>query len=124
MLRSQFLVAFAEDTPVIYNPSVSGNQFSFQLFGNGSLSVPMPSATTVGVSTVDDTENDLSCTAELREGQETVPALFNLLTPTTFVNSVATYYAYRLKDCDTNDSVVLTITTPSGSVYKKEYFYP
>lgn len=124
VLRSQFLVAFAEDTPVIYNPSVSGNQFSFQLFGNGSLSVPMPSATTVGVSTVDDTENDLSCTAELRQGQETVPALFNLLTPSTFVNSTATYYAYRLKDCAKNDSVVLTITTPSGNVYKKEYFHP
>lgn len=65
ILRQQLLFAFASDTPTFVG--ISGvdaaltaitnlNNFSFQVFGNSALTVPMPSGTTVGVSAKDNTE--------------------------------------------------------------------
>lgn len=82
----------------------------------------MPTGTTVDVVAEDNTDkNELSCTAELWSGNPTVASVFNLLTPSTFVNSSQVNYSYRLKGCGTGDSLILSVTAPNGKITKDEF---
>lgn len=121
VIRQQLIFAFATETPTLYNSLLTNTSLSFQLFGNSQLSVPMPSGTTVGVEASDNTStNNLSCSADISTGDATVSSVFNLLTPTTFVNSTQTYYAYKLKDCAVGDSFKITVTAPNGKISRYE----
>ena len=92
------------------------------MYGNSEKTVSMPSGTTIAVSTEDNTkDNEKSCSAELWSGNATVPAQFNLLTPSTFASSTQVNYSYRLKECDSGDSLILTVTAPTGQITKQEY---
>ncbi len=123
VIRKQLIFAFSNDTPTVYDAKITNRAaFSFSLFGNNARSVPMPTGTTVVVNVEDNTkDNELSCSAELWNGSATVPGVFNLLTPSTFMNSTQTYYSYRLKECDAGDSLILSVTAPNGQVRKREY---
>ncbi len=102
--------------------TTSKTNFTFKLFGNSAQSVPMPTGTTVAVQAEDNTkDNEKSCSAELWSGNATVPAQFNLLTPSTFASSTQVNYSYRLKECDSGDSLILTVTAPTGQITKQEY---
>src|SRR5690606_30687452 len=93
---------------------------SFEVFGNTRYSVPMPSGSTIKVEAEDLTENNKSCSASLWFGNETVPAVFDLMTPASFSTSSQVYYSYRIKDCALGDKFILTATAPNGQVSKKE----
>lgn len=124
VIRQQLVFSFSNDVPTITNPAVSDTKsnFTFKLFGNSAQSVPMPTGTTVAVKAEDNTkDNQKSCSAELWSGNATVPSVFNLLTPSTFASSSQVNYSYRLKECDSGDSLVLTVTAPTGQITKQEY---
>ena len=123
VIRQQLIFAFSLDTPTVSNESIiDKSSFSFKLFGNSAQSVPMPSGTTVSVVAEDNTkDNSKSCNATLWSGNSTVASVFNMLSPTSFINSPQVNYNYRLKDCDTNDSLILTVTAPNDQINKKEY---
>ncbi|MDO5544071.1 MAG: hypothetical protein Q4F77_12335 [Acinetobacter sp.] len=124
VIREQLVFAFSDDTPTVTSANINSDKtnFSFKLFGNTLRSVPMPTGTTVDVVAEDNTDkNELSCTAELWSGNPTVASVFNLLTPSTFVNSSQVNYSYRLKGCDTGDSLILSVTAPNGKITKDEF---
>lgn len=119
-LRQQMIFSFASDTPTfINNYGISGNlitsdSFGFQVFGNSMLTVPMPSGTTIGVSTEDNTDaNNLSCTAKIVKGDNPVPSVMNLESPSSFSNSTVTKYGAELKGCAAGDRILVTITAPN-----------
>lgn len=123
VIRQQLVFAFSRDTPTITSENITTkSNFTFNLFGNSALSVPMPTGTTVAVTAEDNTkDNEKTCSAELWSGNATVPSVFNLLTASTFVSSAQVNYSYRLKECDTNDALLLTVTAPTGQITKREY---
>ncbi len=123
VIREQMIFAFSYDTPTLTEVKIKDKaEFSFKLFGNSALSVPMPSGTTVAVVAEDNTEkNDKTCSAELWSGNATVPAVFNMLTPADFSNSSQVRYTYRIKGCDAGDSLILSVNAPNGQVTKTEY---
>ncbi|KXZ68213.1 Bacterial Ig-like domain (group 1) [Acinetobacter venetianus] len=128
VLRQQMLVAFAHDTPTLVGLSgidqamyqISNNTFSFQIFGNTQKTVPMPSGTKVSVSVKDNTDNDLTCEADMLFGNDTTPNVMGLLTPSTFGLSTndSVKYTVRLLKCDAGDDVKLTITAPGKTTVK------
>jgi len=122
----QLIFSFAHDTPTyVWNSGIDSNtgkilngngNFSFQIFGNSLKTVPMPSGTTISVEVKDNTDNDKSCEAELRNGDITVPSVMNLLTPSTFGkedNSIVSYMV-RLRECAQDDDVKIITSVPSG----------
>ncbi|RZJ20898.1 MAG: hypothetical protein EON51_13580 [Acinetobacter sp.] len=130
VLRQQILFAFAHDTPTyVWNngfesngliSSGSGN-FSFQVFGNTQKTVPMPSGTQISVEVKDNTDsNNLSCEADIRAGNITVPNVMGLLTPSTFANSgnELVSYSVRLKGCVAGDDVNVISSVPNGKIQK------
>lgn len=124
VIRQQLVFSFSNDVPTIKDVAVttSKTNFTFKLFGNSAQSVPMPTGTTVAVQAEDNTkDNEKSCSAELWSGNATVPSVFNLLTPSTFASSTQVNYSYRLKECDSGDSLILTVTAPTGQITKQEY---
>lgn len=133
VIREQIIFAFSSDDAFIENVKIGAGLFEFQVFGNQSSSVPMPSGTTIAVEAEDNTttekqdgesaSTDKTCTVELETGNETVTSIFNLLTPSTFINSTQAYYRYRLKDCLAGDRIKLKITAPNGTVTSKNYNY-
>lgn len=122
-LRHQMLFAFAHDTPTFVGLDgidfvkqiITKNYFTFQVFGNSTKTVPMPSNTKITVTVKDNTENNLSCEAEIRSGHETVPAIMDLLTPTTFglASNDTVKYGVRLQKCVVGDDVSITIEAPN-----------
>ena len=117
VVRQQLLFAFAENTPTFTNVNASGSLLSFKIFGNSALSVPMPTGTTVNVTVEDNTKNnDLSCSSEFATGSTPVANVFDLMTPTTFQNSTATYYGYRLKECASGDFLKVSVSSPDSKV--------
>ncbi|WP_043973670.1 MULTISPECIES: Ig-like domain-containing protein [unclassified Acinetobacter] len=118
-LRKQMIFSFASDTPTfVANSGINGDivkdNFVFQLFGISMLTVPMPSGTSISVSVKDNTDaNNLSCSAEIISGNNPVPSVMNLMTPSTFSNSSITRYAVQLKGCDTGDNILVTVTAPN-----------
>lgn len=133
VIREQIIFAFSSDNAFIENVKIGAGSFEFQVFGNQSSSVPMPSGTTIAVEAEDNTttekqdgesvSTDKTCTVELETGNENVASIFNLLTPSTFINSTQTYYRYRLKDCLAGDRIKLKITAPNGTVTSRNYNY-
>jgi len=124
VIRQQLVFSFSNDIPTIADLTVTDTKsnFNFKLFGNSARSVPMPTGTTVAVQAEDNTkDNQKSCSVELWSGNATVPSVFNLLTPSTFASSSQVNYSYRLKECDSGDSLVLTVTAPTGQITKQEY---
>ncbi|WP_180172370.1 Ig-like domain-containing protein [Acinetobacter sp. YH12023] len=124
VIRQQLVFSFSNDVPTITNLAVSETKsnFTFKLFGNSAQSVPMPTGTTVALKAEDNTkDNEKSCSAELWSGNAAVPSVFNLLTPSTFSSSSQVFYSYRLKECDSGDSLVLSVTAPTGQITKQEY---
>lgn len=124
VIRQQLVFSFSNDVPTIKDVAVTTTKtnFNFKLFGNSTQSVPMPTGTTVAVQAEDNTkDNEKSCSAELWSGNATVPSVFNLLTPSTFASSTQVNYSYRLKECDSGDSLILTVTAPTGQITKQEY---
>lgn len=123
VIRQQLVFAFSNDVPTITNENIVDKaNFTFKLFGNSAQSVPMPTGTTVAIKAEDNTkDNQKSCSVELWSGNATVPSVFKLLSPSTFVNSTQVDYNYRLKECDSGDSLVLTVVAPTGQITKKEY---
>ena len=122
VIREQLIFSFSQDNAVIRSPkaTMESGELTFQLFGNTAYSVPMPSGTKVQVEVEDNTDNDKSCSATLWFGNETVPTVFNMLTPTTFVASSQVYYSYRLKDCAVNDKFLIKVAAPNNQVSNKE----
>lgn len=117
VIRQQLLFAFAENTPTFTNVKASGSLLSFNMYGNNTQSVPMPTGTTISVTPEDNTkDNNLSCTAELATGSSPVANVFNLLTPTTFKNSNQSYYGYRLKECAVGDTLKVSVSSPDSKV--------
>lgn len=117
VIRQQLLFAFAENTPTFTNVNASGSFLSFNMYGNNTQSVPMPTGTTISVTPEDNTKgNNLSCTAELATGSSPVANVFNLLTPTTFKNSNQSYYGYRLKECAVGDTLKVSVSSPDSKV--------
>ncbi|MFZ0022740.1 hypothetical protein [Acinetobacter sp.] len=117
VIRQQLLFAFAENTPTFTNVNASGSFLSFNMYGNNTQSVPMPTGTTISVTPEDNTkDNNLSCTAELATGSSPVANVFNLLTPTTFKNSNQSYYGYRLKECAVGDTLKVSVSSPDSKV--------
>ena len=124
VLRQQVLFAFAHSTPTFVGLSgidqamsnITGtSQFTFQIYGNNILTVPMPSNTAVSAAAVDKTsKNGLSCTAEIF-GAVTVPAVMNLLTPSTFpqTNNGLTTYQVIFSECVPGDYVRINVATPA-----------
>ncbi|MCU4339050.1 autotransporter outer membrane beta-barrel domain-containing protein [Acinetobacter dispersus] len=119
-LRQQMIFSFASDTPTfIDNYGINGNtitsdSFGFQIFGNSMLTTPMPSGTTISVSTEDNTDaNNQSCSAKIVNGFVPVPSVMNLESPSSFSNSAVTKYGAELKGCATGDKVLVTITAPN-----------
>ena len=123
VIRQQLIFAFSNDVPTIANENITDKaNFTFKLFGNSAQSVPMPTGTTVAIKAEDNTkDNQKSCSAELWSGSATVPSVFDLMSPLAFVNSSQVNYSYRLKECDSGDSLVLTVTAPTGQITNKEY---
>ncbi|MDE2420686.1 MAG: hypothetical protein KGO49_05835 [Gammaproteobacteria bacterium] len=125
VLRQQVLFAFASDTPTFVGVSgidssmttISSDTFSFKIFGNTQLTVPMPSGTTVSVTTKDNTNNNLSCTADVLNGASTTAAVIPLLTPSTFSQSTSTSVLYKiaLHDCAGGDYIQINTAVPSGA---------
>lgn len=123
VLRKQTLFAFASDTPTFVGLSginrgmtaITSSSFTFQVFGNGLNTVPMPSGTTVAVSVKDNTENDLACEAEIISGDITVPNVVNLLTPSTFgLNSnTGVTYGIKTQKCASGDDIRIIVTAPN-----------
>lgn len=121
VLRRQMIFSFSEDTPTFDNVRVGNEALTFFLYGNSEMTVPMPSGTSVGVEAKDNTkDNDLSCSAEHRQGSETVQSVFNMLTPSSFRGNDQVFYGYTLTECDTGDSVLISTSSPNGTVYKIE----
>lgn len=123
VIRQQLIFAFSYDVPTITHENIANKStLSFKLFGNNDRSVPMPTGTKVNVVAEDNTkDNEKSCTAELWSGNATLPSVFNLLTPSSFINSSQVHYSYRLKDCDSTDALLLTVEAPTGQITKREY---
>lgn len=123
VIRQQLVFAFSNDVPTITDEKIVGkSNLTFKLFGNSAQSVPMPSGTTVELQTEDNTDaNNKSCTAQLWSGSTPVASVFNLLTPSSFNTSSQVFYNYRLKECDSGDSLILNVKAPSGQITKKEY---
>lgn len=124
VLRQQLLFSFASNTPTFYGVSgtdtamtnITSTSFSFQVYGNSAKTVPMPSGTTIAVAAKDNTDtNNKSCEAEILSGEVTVPAVINLLTPTSFAatSNEAVKYGVRTKNCDLGDDIKITVTAPS-----------
>ncbi|MCH4246740.1 MAG: Ig-like domain-containing protein [Acinetobacter populi] len=106
ILRRQVVIYFASSTATIPDASASGSLLSFNLYGNSSLTIPMPSGTTVAVTPTDGTSsNNLTCSAELSSGS----------TPVANIAS-STYYAYKLTGCAVGDSFKITVTAPNGKI--------
>lgn len=126
ILRNQMLFAFSDPTPV-YNvlntAKVSTGFLAFQLYGNSSKTVPMPSGTTVAATSKDYTENGLACEAEIISGDLTVPANNNLLTPTAFssASNREVYYKVRLGKCALGDVVRVTVTVPGAVAMSQDF---
>jgi hypothetical protein len=128
VVRQQLLFAFASDTPTYvwnsgFNPNgkiVTGSgNFTFQIFGNGQKTVPMPSGTTVSVTVKDNTaSNSLSCEADIMSGSLPVADRMDLLTPSTFgaTSNNIVKYSVRLKGCAAGDDVKIVTSVPSGKV--------
>lgn len=124
VLRQQLRFTFSSETPTFVGlrgidadmGTVRAGSFTFQVYGNSLRQVPMPSGTTVSVSVKDNTENELSCEAEILKGSLIVPGVLDLLLPTSFAQSTneAVLYTARTQKCVVGDEVRLTITTPRG----------
>lgn len=117
VLRQQFIVYFADESPTIVgltNPLAISSSVSFELYGNSARTTPMPSGTTVSVLGVDNTKNNnASCTIEMRSGWVTVPAIAD------HINTPK--YSVKMKECDVGDEMKLSIKTPNGG--PQDYFY-
>ena len=123
VIREQLVFAFSHDVPTITDEQITNkSSLTFKLFGNSAQSVPMPTGTTVALEAEDNTKtNEKSCSTELWTGSNPVASVFNLLTPTSFKTSSQVNYNFRLKECDSGDSLILTVTAPTGQVTKQEY---
>lgn len=128
VLRRQLRFAFSSETPTFValsgvNSSMTQalpGVFSFQMYGNGLKTVPMPSGTTISTTAKDNTDNNLACEAEVISGAVTVPGVMDLLLPDTFPqkdNKGVTYSVRSLK-CAPGDEIRITVTTPNGTVTK------
>lgn len=132
VLRKQFLFAFSSPTPTLVEDSgldvntIVTPTFNFRLFGNSALTVPLPSGTTVTLTSKDNTANNqLSCTVELLSGLATVPGVMSLATPATFQNSGVPSYRARVVDCANGDSVkITTVLGSSTTVYTYDVQFP
>ena len=127
VLRVQSVVTFSSNAPTYQSLSPdlnfsqgfivdrSGSQdLFFQIFGNSSMTVPLPSGSQVSVTAVDNTAaNSVTCSAELIEGNLTTPDVSPLATIADFAspsNSLVRY-RLRLKDCDPGDDIKLSVQT-------------
>lgn len=123
VLRQQVLTAFAHESPTFVGLSgidqamttITSTGFTFQIFGNSIKTVPMPSGTTVATSTKDNTQNDLACEANIVSGITPVPAVINLLTPSTFglSSNNQVKYGVKLYKCAPGDDIRITVKTPN-----------
>ncbi|MCU4352877.1 Ig-like domain-containing protein [Acinetobacter ursingii] len=118
-LRKQMIFSFASDTPTfVANSGINGatvsDNFEFQLFGNSMLTVPMPSGTSISVTTKDNTDgNNLSCSAEIISGSNPVPTVLDLMAPSTFSSSSITKYKVQLTGCAASDNILVAVAAPN-----------
>lgn len=128
VLRKQLRFAFSSETPTFVALSGVNSSmtqalpgiFTFQMYGNGLKTVPMPSGTTISATAKDNTDNNLACEAEVVGGALTVPGIMDLLLPGTFPqkdNKIVTYNVRSLK-CAAGDEIRITVTTPNGTITK------
>ncbi|OAL75733.1 hypothetical protein AY606_13445 [Acinetobacter sp. SFB] len=122
VIREQLIFSFSPDTAKFRSEkaTLDSSELSFEVFGNTQYSVPMPSGSTVKVEADDTTDNNKSCSSTLWFGNETVPAVFDLMSPTSFASSSQVYYSYRIKDCAVGDKFTITVVAPNGQVSKKQ----
>lgn len=122
VLRDQMLFAFAHEVPTFVGVSgidasmstISSSSFTFQIYGNSQRTVPMPSATTVAVSAKDNTENSISCEANLVSGVTPMDNVMGLLSPAAFplTSNDLVKYGVKLLKCASGDEVRINVTTP------------
>ncbi len=125
ILRYQMLFGFAEQTPtynVLNQPLISTGSFVFQLFGNNTKTVPMPTGTILSVVAKDLTENSLACEAEVSQGSLTI-GVRNLRTPSTFadIKNEDILYKIRLNRCEAGDVVRVRTVSPAGKTVTTEF---
>lgn len=119
-LRQQVIFGFADDTPTFVglNPTSNGYH-TFYMYGHSEHTVSMPSGTTIEATAEDKTsDNNQTCTAEIREGNKTVPALVDL----SIVNEKGNYfrgskdvkYGLAISDCDVKDKIIITVKVPNS----------
>ncbi|MBB3107096.1 hypothetical protein FHS24_001613 [Psychrobacter luti] len=120
VIRKQVIMGFANDTPTFYNYTVTPGAISFEMYGNSLRTVSMPSNTSLSLSVQDKTpDNDVSCEAEITDGNLTVPSLVSLkrVDGTTnqnfFESSEDILYTVSTVGCQAGDSIKLSVTTPS-----------
>ncbi|WP_394261809.1 hypothetical protein [Moraxella boevrei] len=119
-LREQFIIGLADDTPTFVglNPTSNGLN-TFYMYGNNLQTVSMPSGTTIAVEAEDKTpDNKLTCEAEFRSGDLTVPALVNLSIVNDkgnyFQNTDAVKYSLKVSGCASADKVKVIVNAPNG----------
>ena len=109
-VRQQTVILFSSSNPVINVSSITAAGVNFTLGSLHNPLLPMPAGTTVTAEAADATANGLECSVDKVFGSP-VPNV------TPGVDSGAdlnTAHSISLKDCSGGDSVVITITAPSG----------
>lgn len=119
VLREQIIFAFSQNTPTITDVSLSNNRFTFNMFGNGASTIPMPSETIVSVAADDKTENGLACSTQWLSGDETVRPTFNM--DISSLRNGGVSYAYGIDKCVSGDNLIITVTAPDGKISKIPY---
>lgn len=129
ILRQQIVMGFADSAPTLVNESFNEthNQITFDMYGNSSRTLPMPSGTTVSLVVEDRTENNnAECKAELVRGFEEVPGYIDLKRVymngnnlvNGFLNSPVVKYSADVAGCSAADKIELNVTAPNSGVIK------
>lgn len=92
---------------------IDGTEYSVSIDASGTGELSLPATVTGSPEVV---YQNLSCEAEIRGGNVTVPSAMNLLTPATFQNigNSAVGYTIRLRGCIQGDDVKITTSVPNG----------
>lgn len=91
---------------------INGTEYTVNIGTNGSGSIELASTVT---GTPEVTYENRTCEAEIRSGNLPVPAIMELLTPSTFGNSAneIVKYTVRLRKCTAGDDVKIIVGAPN-----------
>lgn len=110
-VRQQTTIMFSSSTANIKRVTSTRGSISFNLTSDFNPLLPMPAGTKVVAAPKDNTEgNGLSCGVNRVLGSTVV----NVTPGTDPSADRSTRHSIELEDCDANDQVFLTVTSPSG----------